>query len=383
MHQRNPREHGAVSIFIVIFTALLVTVVTASFIQLMLRNQEQATNTDLAQSAYDSALAGVEDAKRALVRLEQCYADGSTSCEDAIEAALNSDSCESLGQGGAGVTTFVDGEVQVGGTELNQAYSCVKVQLDTESVEDDLMADNDTHVVPLRSESSFNQVRLSWFTAADLAAGAQPTFDVPPSDLTPATNWPATQPSVVRAQLIQFEAGNLRLSDFDDKNTPNAKTRFLYPSETPAGVTSTNFGSDRRRATTSRNAPVDTRCQANFTTTEYLCSVVMTLPGVPNREAYLQLASYYNDTHYKVELLNNGSPVLFDNVQPIVDATGRASDLFRRVKARVSVTGAGSALQFPDAALSLRGSLCKDFFVTNDEDDYSGDTDGADCDPTN
>lgn len=59
-------KKGGVSIFIVIVVGVLVSIMSASFLRLMFRDQEQASKLDLSQSAYDSAQAGVEDAKRFL-----------------------------------------------------------------------------------------------------------------------------------------------------------------------------------------------------------------------------------------------------------------------------------------------------------------------------
>jgi hypothetical protein len=56
----------------------------------------------------------------------------------------------------------------------------------------------------------------------------------------------------------------------------------------------------------------------------------------------------------------------FSGVQSIVDSTGRANDLFRRVEARLEMID--TYFPMPDAALTLSGdgnNLNKSFYVTN------------------
>lgn len=380
---KHHNQRGAVSIFIVIFTALLVTIVTTGFVQIMISNQEEATDNDLSQSAYDAALAGVEDAKRALLRLKNCEQAGQSGCVTTVNSALASQDCDSLGD--AGVANFANGEVRVGEQSLNQAYTCVKVQRNTPSTTGTLTAEDGGKLVHLKGESSFNRVRISWFSENDVSG-------LPPADRTPNYSypaganigllpqkaaWPQSRPSVLRAQLIQFSSITpINLSSFDGNN---ARTVFMWPGT--AGATTGSFGTHIRRASPNPStALLDTQCRNSFTSV-YLCTMELLMPGgVPaaNREAYLQLAAFYNDTSYMVELRNGTNTVNFEGVQPIVDSTGRASDLFRRVKARVSLN---SETTLPNAALSLNNNLCKDFFITDRADDYQNNTNGNECDP--
>lgn len=383
-------EKGGVSIFIVIFTALLVTVVTASFAQIMVRSQQRAIANDLSQSAYDSAMAGVEDAKRAIVRLQECDNKGDA-CANTIRTALESGHCDSLQN--AGVTEFgAKREVQVGEESQNQAYTCVKVQLETPNYLGEGIGAGQPVVIPLKGKTAFTKIRISWFSAQDLkkitedkadpVAVTVPTIPTDASQLLPLqenwTGFPEYSPALLRAQLIQFNKGNLSLNEFNKQGSKNARTLFLYPLN--AGGNLTDFSLDSRRSGAgSVNNSKATQCNSEFTTySGYACRMDITLPdpegaGPSQREAYLQLQSYYQSvTSYKVELFNGANLVNLNEVQPQVDSTGRASSLFRRVRANISIRNNGEPPVYPDAALSVGGTgICKNFFVTDDPNESS------------
>ena len=59
-------KKGMVSITVVMFTSLLLIVVSVGFIRIMSQEENRASDNNLSQSAYDSAVSGVEDAKRVI-----------------------------------------------------------------------------------------------------------------------------------------------------------------------------------------------------------------------------------------------------------------------------------------------------------------------------
>lgn len=383
--QQRSRQSGAVSLFVVIFAALLMTVVTVGFIQLMVKDQQQATANDLSQSARDSAMAGVEDAKRLLL-LQQACADGTAlstvNCAQvnaalAAVAGTGETACNALSQ--SGLVTEQNSEVPIQQTvgdnaaALDQAYTCVKIMPDTEDYRGQL-AKNESAMLPLKAVAGFNQVEISWFSRDDVSAGTNEiTFPGAGSvNLPPASSWSPTTPSLLRAQLIQTGT-SFQLGDFDDTTSgkSNTNTVFLYPATVAAP--SADFIGDARRAGTI--APVPAHCESTFASKAYVCSMRLTLPdaktgNTAERGAYLRLSSLYNATHFTVRLFNSAlpDPILFDGVQPRVDATGRANTLFRRVQARVELKG---AMTYPEAAVDIAGSLCKNFLITDNPADYA------------
>lgn len=374
------KQRGAVSLFIIVFTALLVTVVTVSFIRIMVSDQQQATTSDLSQSAYDSAQAGTEDAKRALLFYQsECATGDANRCSNAAAHIQSPDCNASL----ADVITYTPGqEVLVkqtaGDTALQQAYTCVTISLKTDDYVGSLNQDA-SKMIPLVGDGTFDSVKVDWFSASDLKAGTT-TVDVPKfSDGTPLINqasWAAVatpnRPPVMRTQLIQFGDSGFSLSDFDGAGNgggkSNMNTLFLYPSDVVSTIKS--FAANTRKAATS---PVSSTCSPSLASGGYACSATITLPtpiNGGNRVAYLNLASLYRKTDYKVTLLNGATPVQFNGVQPEIDATGRANDLFRRVKNRVEVLDG----VYPLSEVDVTGSFCKAFLITDNVNDYSADS---------
>jgi Tfp pilus assembly protein PilX len=373
----NKKEHGAVSLFIVIFSTLLISVLTVSFIRMMVRDQQEATLNDLSQSAYDSALAGVEDAKRALLRYQNsCGSDPvSPDCE-VIRKALNSGSCDTLE--GAQVVDFA--ESSLGNKEViiqkdisddeaenfDQAYTCVTMTLNTPDYQASLSA-NESKIIPLRGVSDFNSITIQWFTSTDANSSTIKLTNNTKLPLPISSEWETNQPAFLRAQLIQYDS-SFSLSDFDTSNKA-ASTLFLYPSS--VGTREVDFSTVPRAKAEPPNStgtgikPI--HCVSGLANTTYACTVKIKLSDTihnGSRTALLRLSALYNKTTFRITLADG--TVSFNEVQPKVDATGRANDVFRRVEARIETQ---SEFPYPEAAIDITGSLCKDFVVSTEAAD--------------
>lgn len=398
IHSKIATERGAVALFVVIFSTLLMTIVTVSFVQLMTKDQQQATTNDLSQSAYDSAQAGVEDAKRLLL-LDQACRNGSAAptvnCA-AVTSALTpaagetQTSCDTLAKGGivseSDNETLLQQEEGDNAAALDQAYTCVEIATDTADYLGNLQT-NESVVVPLRGTKSFNSVTLSWFSDKDISSQTNNmavSFPSTGSDVSLpriGSRWQFNVPALMRTQLVQV-GSTFKLSDFNDSpggNQSDANTLFLYPSA--AGSNTKSFALDPRYSPS--NAPQPISCRSNLNGGGYACTVTLQLPvpingSVDNRTAYLHLTALYNQAHFRIQLKDgSGNIVKFSNVQPEVDSTGRANDLFRRVVSRVELRG---DVTYPNAEIDVTGGLCKNFSITERTSDYQNFS-SASCTP--
>jgi hypothetical protein len=401
-------KNGVASFYIVAFASLILVIVASSFAMVVVSEVNRASDSDLSRSAYDSAMAGVEDAKLALLNYQACIAQGYTytghlsnsdtiTCEDIIYYMNNPD-CDMvakiLGR------KIEDNEVKISesagsNNSMNQAYTCVMISASPSDYRADLDATNNYKVVKVALEDdeakNIKFVKLSWYHKED---GEQLNFNnfsngkVEFSSLS-NENGEAVPPTL-EFQLIQT-ASEFTLSDIsaparlvgDELRTDRA-TLYLVP--TKEGNLSTNNNSyisawddskginsisARQFAETNnleKNLPYVVYCNDQGEGGEYICSALIGLPkpisndGSRNGDTFMFVVSIpYGQptTDFALELCKNENEcrnqtsdtaavedetntVEWENVV-VVDSTGRANDLYRRVEVRLEASDYRSA----------------------------------------
>ena len=141
MNRNKKFRKGAASFYIVAFSTLILMIVAASFAAVIISEVTRTSNDDLSQSAYDSALAGVEDAKLAYYSYENCRGENGAfpaaaepnddeiiTCAELVWYMENPD-CNMVGNmlGRTGGVVAVE-EVNTGSNNMQQYYTCVEVR---------------------------------------------------------------------------------------------------------------------------------------------------------------------------------------------------------------------------------------------------------------
>ena len=406
-------KRGATSIYVVIIVMLLLTVITASFIRIIVGEANKTTNDDLAQSAYDSALAGVEDAKIALKKYYDCTADEekaeSEECAPVI-AAFNTGLgandvtdptspsygycdvvAEALGRVDADdpvkevLIRESDDTSREGYEYITQAYTCVMIDNTLGDYRSTLNSSTPARVIPIKTAnpSAITGFRISWYTSEDgdfrnLNFGNKSHF-YPYGE-------PLATPPTLSARLIQtapdFTQEQFLNTHGSDRS--NTGTVFLVPSDDSSATNhlqASVLASSDDHSTT--NYPQKVKCSKD-SSNEFACSVSVAIPkplGDDNRNAttfYLVLDLPYDQpqTTFSVQLCKDSAGTCegddaiadFIDAQIAIDATGRANDLYSRIEARIEFSDI--FFPFPRYALEATGSddesINKNFYVTSD-----------------
>lgn len=409
MKKMSKFRKGAASFYIVAISTLILVIVAASFAAVIISEVTRTSNDDLAQSAYDSALAGVEDAKLAYYNYQSCLENGGAGaphapdgegdyidCQEVRYLVEQSDSCDMvarilsrIGEADEG-EVLIEEKIEEGGSQNNmqQAYTCVKLSDVLTDYRTTLTSTNPTKVMRAKfadgvSASSIKSIRVSWQGDKDTSETNYANLD---GSGIFATDAPV--PPVLSVGLIQT-AGEFDLSDFEmtQGDRTDRGTVYLVPTEgdREAGdnylvATSNYIGKDgflKSNNKTAKNLPYVVKC---VTGSDFACSVTIELPEPVNdtrsdNTFMIALSMPYarSNTDVKLEFCTNASVcsegdttevdgetevvedtrVSLKGVQLKIDSTGRANDLYRRVETRLEP--ADTAYPYPLYAIQLLG----------------------------
>lgn len=432
-------KKAAASIYVVLFTTVLLSVITLSFIRIVLSENFQTTNTDLSQSAYDSALAGTEDAKIALLKYHDCLSRGFTAnrskvnenerdvCENIIrdmEDFIASDSCDTVSkvlgrlvQNNSGsviidtVTSLNDKNTGGDGVSktLSQSYTCVKIKQNIKDYVSTLDYDNRSRVIPLRVKNidEIKSISLSWHSInrnnahnsnlRGLKFQEKGVLENGTRRLGEPFNPPALKLEYTQTDAQKDANGDLKdmfaLGHFySSRGAENTDRGFMFLKPTDQQVsnesthninkTENSFASSNDNA---YNNFVEVFCDPNGrnigggengTENNYMCNAVIKLPRPfldkkrSQNSTFLRVSLPYADmsTEFSLKLCTeeNGTNCEsdFGAVQAVIDATGRATDFYRRIESRVEL--ADTNFPYPENAISTpSGDFNKNFRTTN------------------
>lgn len=404
-------KSGAVSIYAVIFLTLMFGIITMSFVRIVINESISTANADLYKSAYDSALAGIEDAKIAVLKYHDCISQGYTANANAGEAScpriiyemeqgIATESCDVvarvLGRENGGEDTQYSTIIQEtqsttdngSSSYMEQAYTCVKITEETDDYLTTLTAADSTRIIPLHSAdlTDINAIEFSWYS--DVNASSNTTNYMIGSDSNSTMlkdNSQTYAPPVVTFEIFQTDSANgvpyfnvaeLSVNNARSTGTDHAMLVFEPKSGTDKNIVSADTVLDHSDKYS--NDLIITNCKPGE---RYACTTTIMLPptyrGTPRAAAttFLKVSLPYNrpSTDISVSLCKNWNSA--DNkcseytkltgVQAAIDSTGRANDLYRRVEARVELVDL--YYPYPESAIFLDGAneTNKSYWVTN------------------
>lgn len=324
------REEAFISIFTVMVIMALLTLVAVGFSNITRKAQRRVLDNQLNTQAFYAAESGVNDAKKVI---ETIGISSKTECQGAVGSSIFKYDLD---------------------TTLDVGYTCVLINStlpDIEIASVPQEGNGSPKVVAFESSTNtaIKSFKVTWDATNELK-GLATIADAPtyPNILSPDTTWGDDKLGVLRLDLAPSD-GSLDRTTITD----GSYTFFLYPS--------TNGGSGPYTVGTTignQGSLVQVDC-ANGTSP---CSATINLSPGSSSKYVMRLQSLYNDTWVDISDVRDASPtpVSLQNAQTVVDVTGRASDVFRRIQVRLPIQTHG---MLPSFAIQSADSICKRLLV--------------------
>ncbi|HKR82219.1 MAG TPA: pilus assembly PilX N-terminal domain-containing protein [Candidatus Saccharimonadales bacterium] len=321
-------QSGLVSIMVTMILMIVMSLIVIGFAQISRRNQREVLDRQLSTQAFYAAESGVNDVRN-LIRT-----NGTPPAKT---------DCANTGAFYAGLQPVIN-------AANNVSYSCVLVNPNPTQLQFNSIDNTSSTVIKIQPLTA--PIKTLTLTYQPNASVATPVANCPATAsnaFVPPANWKCGY-GVMRMDLASTD-GAL------DANTLAASTMttFAVPIAGAPGTT-INYAAGTSNPKTLTGVSCNaTNCKLNIDNMQVHFSY------------YLRLSSLYMGVPLQINGTDiNGNAVKFVGAQVVVDSTGKAQDVLRRIQAYVSATGRSDRNSNPDNAVSSFGPLCKRFSVTGD-----------------
>lgn len=353
---------GVVALITTIIVGLLLIVITTSAVALMGSELRQATDYDQSVKAYYASESGVEDTIAVLRRAR----NAGKSYSQIISAKPGSaGGCDQYTNPvvftpavspnpGVGISSTLSGQI---------SYSCQIVTTSGNNVTGHLNAEAATTIDLNGTSPQPDKLRISWNKPGANSDPAGFNASTCPTSFTQGNAWKdgggKACPAVMEISVISYPT-----SSFVSGNVTK-DTVVFRPSSGGPGLTPYNFPSTAQ--------PVTVNCTSGG---EYNCSADINVAGIGSpRVLVVNLYARYSGATYKLEALNApGTALDIPNAQLVIDVTGKAGDIYRRIQVKAPLNPQSG---FPFFSILADDNICKVFGVLRVTDSASGSPTGC------
>lgn len=349
-NQLSSNQQGFAAFVIAIVLVLVLGLITVGFAELMRKEQRSALDKHLSSQAYYAAEAGINDATKAV---NSGYSKMKTDCAP-LPASDTTPGGSSLKSG------------QIGGAEVGVSYTCLLIDPTPTTLEYGPSNDTQSKIVELTGVDKddttvtlpISYVVFSWEDPERRTEFASSDQRFRPSGGAGA--W-SSNTGMLRIGLTPLTSGGINRAYFK----ANTHQSFLYPNG-PGGVATSpaSYSAYAFSESTGDKGGTILNGNCNVNSKPRFCNVRINLGDAAQANLLLSLRWVYSPSRVTIQAYDsNDNRLRIKNAQTLVDSTGKAQDVLRRIQVRVPVR---SNYNHTDYALETMEGICKQLEVFPD-----------------
>ena len=348
MKRINNDQTGMVSLIVSMVLMVILSLIVIGFARTARYEQRQTLDRQLSAQAFYAAESGVNDAVTALnsgTPYPGYDVGGGTDGGTGNKTHCGTDQAGPFGPG----SNIVDDQ-----NGHNTRYTCLLITQNPTSLVYRPVGQDQAISADLRFAGPWgnevDHIDIEW---SALSPG--PIFTPLPSHPRfPALGGWVSDVALLRMQMTNFDTPGFTQENYSRENLNRSTfTAYLYPVHT--GPSNIDFDS----SPAAQGEIADAKsCKSPV---ENVCSI--TIDNIDSTHVYLRLGSLYRDSQITIRAFaNNGSGQQMNIIggQAVIDSTGQAQDVLRRIQVRLPINTKGGPMNF---AVQVVDGLCKNFAI--------------------